>query len=55
MQADITSFSLPERQVCYDKAQVTDVNLSRTLQIGEGVYKWVANKVLPSRGCLPEE
>ena len=53
LQADIPSFSLPARQVCYANARVTDVNLSRTLRIGEGVYKWVANKVLPSGGCLP--
>ncbi|UKO96745.1 hypothetical protein [Nostoc sp. UHCC 0870] len=52
IRADITSFSLPNRQLCYENAKVTDVSLSRTLGIGEAVYKWVANRVLPNKDCL---
>ncbi|WP_299405818.1 hypothetical protein [Acaryochloris sp. IP29b_bin.148] len=51
MKARITSFSLARGKVCYDEARVTDVSLSRTLKVGERVYKWVANMVLPNRGC----
>lgn len=50
--ADITSFNLPNRQLCYGNARVTNVNLSRTLKIGEAVYQWVANAVLPNSGCF---
>ena len=51
MQARVSSLDLAQRKICYDSARVTDVNLSRTLGIGERVYKWVANIVLPNRGC----
>ncbi|MEO0934386.1 MAG: hypothetical protein AAFY21_11730 [Cyanobacteria bacterium J06641_2] len=50
VRADITNFSY--KQLCYQNAKVTDVNLSRTLRIGEAAYKWVANKVLPNGQCL---
>ena len=52
MRADITYFSFFGRQLCYHNAKVTDVNLSRTLGIGEAAYKWVANKALPNGQCL---
>ncbi|MBD2595472.1 hypothetical protein H6G74_14190 [Nostoc spongiaeforme FACHB-130] len=52
VRADITSFSLPNRQLCYDNAKVTDVSLSRTLNIGEAVYKLVANTIFPNQECL---
>lgn len=51
MRARVSSLDLAQRKICYDSARVTDVNLSRTLGIGERVYKWVANIVLPNRGC----
>jgi hypothetical protein len=52
VRADITSFSLPNRQLCYENAKVTDFNLSRTLGIGEAVYKGVANIIFPNKQCL---
>ena len=52
LRGDVASFSPATRQVCYRNAKVINVNLSRTLRIGEGFYKWVANKVLPDGGCL---
>jgi hypothetical protein len=52
VRADLTSFSLPNRQLCYDNAKVTDVSLSRTLNIGEAVYKLVANRIFPNKECL---
>ncbi|MEM7555937.1 MAG: hypothetical protein AAF378_17940 [Cyanobacteria bacterium P01_A01_bin.84] len=52
MRADITSFNLPSKRLCYKNAKVTDVNLSRTLGIGEAIYKWVANKALPNNKCI---
>jgi hypothetical protein len=52
IRADITSFNLASKRLCYGNAKVTDVNLSRTLRIGEAVYKWVANKVLPNGKCI---
>jgi hypothetical protein len=50
--ADITSLNIPNRQLCYNNARVSNVNLSRTLRIGETVYKWVANAILPNSGCF---
>lgn len=52
MRADITDFSFVDKRLCYQNARVTDVNLSRTLSIGEAAYKWVANKALPNGQCL---
>lgn len=39
-------------KVCIANAYVHDVDLSNTLGIGESVYKWVANKVLPANMCF---
>lgn len=50
--ADITDANLRTREVCYDRARVEDVSLSRTLGIGEAVYRWAANRVLPDNDCL---
>ncbi|MEM7579935.1 MAG: hypothetical protein AAF316_08785 [Cyanobacteria bacterium P01_A01_bin.80] len=52
LRTDITSFNLPAKRICYKNARVTDVNLSRTLGIGEAIYKWVANKALPNNKCI---
>ena len=38
-------------QVCLIKSKVDKVRLSNTLRIGEGFYKWIANKVLPNNVC----
>jgi hypothetical protein len=50
--ADITTLNIPNRQLCYNNARVSNINLSRTLIIGETVYKWVANAILPNNGCF---
>jgi hypothetical protein len=52
MRGNVTSFNPAAQRVCYSNVQVTNVNLSRTLRIGERFYRWVANKVLPNGGCL---
>ncbi|MDJ0733936.1 MAG: hypothetical protein QNJ47_07605 [Nostocaceae cyanobacterium] len=52
IRADITSFDLAGKRLCYKNAKVTDVSLSRTLGIGERVYRWAANKALPNGKCL---
>lgn len=52
IRADITDFNLASKRLCYKNAKVTDVDLSRTLGIGEAVYKWVANKALPDGKCI---
>ena len=52
LQANITSLNLPEQAFCYGDARVADVSLSRTLNIGEAVYRWVANKALPDSQCF---
>ena len=52
IRANISSLNLAERSFCYDNARVIDVNLSRTLNIGEAVYRWVANKALPNSNCF---
>ncbi|MEM6449309.1 MAG: hypothetical protein AAF703_03245 [Cyanobacteria bacterium P01_D01_bin.105] len=52
LNGNISSFNLPRREVCYTGLNVSDVSLSRTLRIGEGVYRWAANKALPDSGCL---
>lgn len=52
LSADISSVDLAGKKVCYTNARVTDVDLSRTLGIGESVYQWVANRALPNGGCF---
>ena len=52
IRADITSFNLANKRFCFKNAKVTNVNLSRTLRIGERVYRWAANKALPNNKCL---
>ncbi|MCG9892748.1 MAG: hypothetical protein MH252_16950 [Thermosynechococcaceae cyanobacterium MS004] len=44
--------NLAEKKICFKEAKVTDVNLSRTSFLGESLYKWVANKVIPNQKCL---
>ena len=39
-------------KICITDPHVTDVSLSYTLEIGEAVYKLIANKVLPNSLCL---
>jgi hypothetical protein len=39
-------------KICIANPTVTDVSLSHTLEIGESVYQWVANKSLPTNLCL---
>lgn len=39
-------------KLCIANPRVTDVSLSNTLEIGESIYQWVANKVLPNDLCL---
>lgn len=51
LRADISA-DPAARQVCYRNPHVTDVSLSHTLGIGERVYGWVANKVLPAGDCM---
>lgn len=50
--ADITRANLRTGEVCYESASVEDVSLSRTLGIGEAVYRWVANRTFPDDGCM---
>lgn len=38
-------------EVCLANPEVTRVSLSRTLGIGEAVYRWVANLMIPNRFC----
>jgi hypothetical protein len=52
VRGTISSFNLPRREVCYTDARVTDVSLSRTLSLGETIYRWVANRVLPNNQCF---
>ncbi len=39
-------------KMCITNTSVADVDLSNTLNIGEGVYKIVANKVMPNNFCF---
>ena len=39
-------------QLCLSNPKVKRVKLSRTTRVGEGVYKWVANKMLPKKTCF---
>ena len=38
--------------LCLSEVRVTEVNLSRTLRIGEAVYRGVANRAIPNRQCF---
>ena len=44
IKANVASFN--GNQVCLSNVKVTDVNLSRTLGIGENIYKLAANKAI---------
>lgn len=37
---------------CIKNAKVKSINLSHTTGLGERIYKWVANKVIPNNTCL---
>ncbi|AKF04331.1 hypothetical protein [Sandaracinus amylolyticus] len=39
-------------QVCIESPEVTDVTLSRTLGVGEAVYRAVANVAIPEDACF---
>ena len=52
LHGEISSFDLQKRKLCYKNAKVANVNLSHTLGIGEGFYRWIANLVLPDNGCF---
>ncbi len=39
-------------EICLNKPRVEDVRLSHTLRIGEAVYRFVANKMLPRPTCF---
>jgi len=39
------------REVCLKNSKIDKVRLSNTLRIGEAMYKWIANKVLPNNVC----
>jgi len=52
MAARIVHLDLREQVLCLDKARVSSVKLSRTTRLGEAMYRWVANKVMPSRRCF---
>lgn len=43
---------IADGRICIANASVADVSLSNTLNIGEAVYGWVANKALPSSLCF---
>jgi len=40
-----------KKQVCLKNPKLDKIRLSNTLRVGEGFYKWVANKVLPNNVC----
>lgn len=40
-------------RVCFNNSKLDRIRLSNTLRIGEGFYKWIANKVLPNNVCYP--
>jgi hypothetical protein len=41
-----------EGKICVAGASVADVDVSNTLSLGEAIYKWVANMVLPDNMCF---
>jgi hypothetical protein len=43
---------IADGRICIANASVSGVDLSNTLNIGEAVYGWVANKALPSTLCF---
>lgn len=54
LRGNISSFDLANREVCYTDLKVADVDLSRTLGVGEAFYRVFANAFLPNSGCLSE-
>lgn len=52
MRANVTSLNFIEQSFCLDDITVTSVNLSRTLNIGESIYRRIANKHIPNGTCF---
>ncbi len=50
LKAKVSSFD--GRKVCLSNTRVAKINLSNTLNIGEAVFKFVANKFLPNQTCF---
>lgn len=46
------TLAVRDNKICVVNPSVADVDLSNTLNIGEGVYKLVANKALPKNLCF---
>ena len=47
--ATVSSYSLSN--FCLQNPKLDKLKLSNTLRIGEGFYKWIANKVVPNNHC----
>ena len=50
IRANVASFNAS--RVCLSNVRVTDVSLSRTLGIGENIYKMAANKAIQNNQCF---
>lgn len=44
--------SVARDRICLSNVRVTNINLSRTLRIGEAVYRGVANRAIPNNQCF---
>ena len=38
-------------RICLKNQRLDKIRLSNTLRVGEGFYKWIANKVIPNNVC----
>ena len=52
MTARVNSFDPTRNQICLSGSRVDSLRLSRTLRLGEAVYRWIANRALPGTQCF---
>lgn len=52
LRAEITSFNLPRREVCFKDPKVQSLNLSKTTKLGEKVYGWIGKLALRRHSCF---
>ena len=49
IKADVDKYT--KTRICLKNQKLDKIRLSNTLRVGEGFYKWIANKVIPNNVC----
>ena len=49
IKADVDKYT--KTRICLKNQKLDKIKLGSTLRVGEGFYKWIANKVIPNNVC----